>query len=328
MTTQLQLSVASEPNLAERFDLISDCISENFRAPWHAEPVGSQHRPATMSWACADGVVVSRAQMSPMRLVNDTPCRHAAPKYYTYTSNQAALLKVQGRPHLHVQPEEFLILSSDLACEWIVPHDYTTSCFIIDSVLFHEYVPNAEAMVARRLSVPFGLDSILHATLNSAWAASCAGLFEDVGPKLARAFLHTLSAASPTSDFAARGRAKTSLEIRRAQVRAFIERHYASPDLAVADIARHLHLSQRYLQMAFESEDLTPSEYLRNCRLTACAKLLRDPQQASRTITEISFACGFNSSAHFSTEFRRAYGMSPRRYRSAATEGELTHAAH
>lgn len=60
-----------------------------------------------------------------------------------------------------------------------------------------------------------------------------------------------------------------------------------------------------------------PLAYLRKCRLNACARLLRDPQWAKSSITEICFACGFSSSAHFSTEFKRTFGLSPREYRQA-----------
>ena len=83
-------------------------------------------------------------------------------------------------------------------------------------------------------------------------------------------------------------------------------------------IARELQVSQRYLQLAFCADDTSPSAYLRKCRLDACARLLRDPRWHKRSITEIGFACGFNSSAHLSTEFRRTFGVSPREYRRAA----------
>jgi len=60
--------------------------------------------------------------------------------------------------------------------------------------------------------------------------------------------------------------------------------------------------------------------YLRSIRLAACARLLRDPACRDRSITQVSFDCGFNSSAHFSTEFRRMYGLTPRDYRRTAAD--------
>ncbi|MEJ0037756.1 MAG: helix-turn-helix transcriptional regulator [Gammaproteobacteria bacterium] len=200
-----------------------------------------------------------------------------------------------------------------MATEWRVPHEFTTSCLIIDNALFNEHVPHAADLLGRRLSFPFGLDAILRAMFESAWAITCAGQFADLGIPVVRAMLQILSAARP--EVQAQGPRRTHLEIRRSQVRRFIERHYARPDLSIASIASSLKLSPRYVQMAFRSERTTPSEYLRHCRLAASAQLLCDPEQGARTITEIAFACGFNSAAHFSSEFKHTYGVSPRDFR-------------
>lgn len=314
--TQVQSCEASGSNLVERFNFISHTISENFHAPFKAQPVGMQHRPAVQSWACADGVVASRAFMSPMRLANRTTRLRPPSVYYVFVADQPCWFRPKNGADVLLPPSEFLISTSDMACEWLVQNDYSTDSFIIDRVLFDEYVPNSAALVGRRMKFPFGLDALMRATLESAWQASYAGRFDQVGPTLVRAFLEMLSTASVCQD---RGRqaAKTSLDVRRAQVRAFIERNYARPDLSVSCIAEHLKLSRRYVQLALASDDETPTGYLRSCRLTASARLLSDAANAQRSITEIAFACGFNSSAHFSNEFKRAYGVTPREFRAS-----------
>jgi AraC family L-rhamnose operon regulatory protein RhaS len=65
-------------------------------------------------------------------------------------------------------------------------------------------------------------------------------------------------------------------------------------------------------------EGLTPSEYLRVCGLEAARRLLSSAALADHSITEIAFECGFTSSAHFSTEFRKRFGRSPRSFRQSA----------
>ena len=203
-----------------------------------------------------------------------------------------------------------------MANEWIVPREFTTTCLIIDSALIDEYLPRAADLLALRLALPFGLDAVLRAMIESAWAMCCAGRFEQLGTQLVRTVLQTLSTVPASGEPIPLPHHKSPLEIRRAQARGFIERHYDRPDLSVTTIAEHLKVSRRYLQMAFKSDCTTPSEYLRTCRLAAAARLLRDPEQGGRTITEIAFACGFNSSPHFSSEFKQAYGVSPRCYRA------------
>jgi AraC-like DNA-binding protein len=111
----------------------------------------------------------------------------------------------------------------------------------------------------------------------------------------------------------------SAVEFRRAQIKTFIQENYAKPGLSTEDIANHLGVTPRYVQIALASEGLTPSEYLKVCRLQAARRLLSSTALADRSITEIAFECGFTSSAHFSTEFRKCFGASPRSFRRSAT---------
>jgi len=108
---------------------------------------------------------------------------------------------------------------------------------------------------------------------------------------------------------------RCAVDFRRAQIKAFIQQNYAKPGLSTEDIAQHLEITPRYVQMALAAEGRTPSEYLKVCRLQAARRLLSSPALADRSITEIAFECGFTNSAHFSTEFRKRFGDSPRHFR-------------
>src|SRR5216684_4138331 len=124
--TDIKISHADSPNLVERFGLLSSMISENFSAPWSAEPVGVEHKAAHLSWACADGVSISRAEMSPIRLFNPGTKRQGAGKFYAATTNQPSILKVEGREPIHLDPDEFVIISSFTPSEWVITRPYTT----------------------------------------------------------------------------------------------------------------------------------------------------------------------------------------------------------
>ncbi|MCP3407234.1 helix-turn-helix transcriptional regulator [Bradyrhizobium sp. CCGB01] len=57
---------------------------------------------------------------------------------------------------------------------------------------------------------------------------------------------------------------------------------------------------------------LPPHRWQMLQRIERARRLLRDP---NRTLTEIAYACGYASSAHFSTSFGRTTGKTPSEYR-------------
>jgi AraC-like DNA-binding protein len=306
-----------ESDITERFALISNMISENFQVPWTAQPVGMEHRPASLCWAQAEGVRFCHAEMSPLRLTNLDAKPACSDLYYIYTADQHSCVRLASGAVVNLHACDFLIHDADMPLEWLVPNAYTTRSLLIDKALFHEYVPRDSTLIGRRLCFAYGVEKILSDMMDAAWAVTRAGHFEESGQKMVRAFLDVLSMFPQRQEGTAAPSSQSALQLRRLQVKAFIDKHYAMPGLGVAAIAEHLHLSPRYLQMAFASDDITPSDYLRNRRLAACASLLCDHAKRSVSITEIALSCGFNSSAYFSTEFRRVYGMSPRAYRAA-----------
>jgi AraC-like DNA-binding protein len=116
-----------------------------------------------------------------------------------------------------------------------------------------------------------------------------------------------LTAPSKTS-------ARTStLSLRAKQL---VEDRLDDPDFDREELAAALGMSVRALSRLFSSARTSPSEYIRSRRLERCRYALLETKMASLTVTEVAFANGFNDSSHFSSAFRKAYGMSPRDYRA------------
>jgi AraC-like DNA-binding protein len=106
-----------------------------------------------------------------------------------------------------------------------------------------------------------------------------------------------------------------SLDTLRERAKAYVLANLNRSDLSVAEIARQMGCSSRYVFKAFQAEQTTPSDYLWQSRLEqARERLLQDP---GRSISAIAYALGFSSSAHFSRAFRQRYDSSPREYRQA-----------
>ena len=109
-----------------------------------------------------------------------------------------------------------------------------------------------------------------------------------------------------------------------ARLKAHIREHAADPRLGTRDVAAAFGLSERYVQMLFQGDGTTVRDYVRRQRLDEARRQLANPARRDRTITEIAYASGFSSSAHFSTAFRMQYGLSPREFRSQTLGREPT----
>lgn len=103
----------------------------------------------------------------------------------------------------------------------------------------------------------------------------------------------------------------------RYRAQAYIREHLRDPALTVAAISAALGCSTRYLHRAFAHEPRTISETVLAMRIERCVEELQ--RRPDRTISEIAFAWGFSSSAHFSRVFRKTVGKTPSQVRAAAT---------
>lgn len=138
--------------------------------------------------------------------------------------------------------------------------------------------------------------------------AGSAGRLGDAALDLAAAFV--TGAAGP-----ARSRQSELVE----DIRAYIRRHIGDPDLSPAVIAKAHHISVRYLQRLFQQDKQTVSGFLRAARLEGCRADLADPALADHSVAEIRARWGFRDAAVFCRAFKRAYGVSPVRYRRSGT---------
>lgn len=83
--------------------------------------------------------------------------------------------------------------------------------------------------------------------------------------------------------------------------------------LSLDELADMVMLSQRQLQRMFRTYlGLTPTQYYLNLRLRRARELLL---QTSMSIMDVTIACGFQSSCHFSKSYRNLFGYSPSRER-------------
>jgi AraC family transcriptional regulator, positive regulator of tynA and feaB len=108
--------------------------------------------------------------------------------------------------------------------------------------------------------------------------------------------------------------------VRCARLKSYIESSLTNPELSLEGIAQACNTSVRSIHRAFAADPAgSVWKYIWQRRLSHCAAELRDPRHANRSITDICFFWGFNSSSHFSRLFSDQFGVPPSEYRSAVS---------
>lgn len=116
--------------------------------------------------------------------------------------------------------------------------------------------------------------------------------------------------------------AKTTVAERQSEyyvkrAKKFIEDNYSEP-IAVTDIAEYLRLDRTYFYRLFvKSEGVAPSDYIREVRLSAAARMLENNKLSVR---EVAQSAGFGNMAYFYKRFSEKHGMTPKQYQETKKE--------
>lgn len=98
------------------------------------------------------------------------------------------------------------------------------------------------------------------------------------------------------------------------EARAYIDAHYAVPEISLGSVAAHLNLSPSHLSAVFSRENgASFKEYLTHVRIRHAKELLRGSTLRGFEIAE---AVGYVDPHYFSTVFKKVTGRSPREFRN------------
>jgi len=94
-------------------------------------------------------------------------------------------------------------------------------------------------------------------------------------------------------------------------VKGWLESHLGDPHLTLEAIAKANDISLRYLHALFRLEGTSVSHWIWNRRLERSFDMLLKNDNDAHSLTDIAYLVGFSSSSHFSTMFRRKFGIRP-----------------
>ena len=99
-----------------------------------------------------------------------------------------------------------------------------------------------------------------------------------------------------------------------------INDNLSDSDLTVDVITKEVGISRAQLHRKMkEMTGLSISEFIRNIRLEQAVRLLKEQKV---NVTQVAYIVGFSNLAHFSTVFRKQFGVSPTDYIEQKTQDE------
>jgi len=241
-----------------------------------------------------------------------------APRLYSF------LLQAKGSSVFqHCGQEAHLGEGDFTLCDSAAPHSFsvedqsTVIMLRVDGATLKEHLPTPERFCGMRLRHEVGLTAPMSAMVEKLDGRLEGGFASVYDASIAR---HLLEMMAMSYAIAFDGLPDLSAVIkgRHAEVVRHIEDRLRDPKLSPASIAEGLRISPRYLRTVFAGTGEKVSAYIIRRRLEECARQIRNPAWAGHTLTEIAFAWGFNSAAHFTRTFHEQFGMAPREYRRAA----------
>jgi AraC-like DNA-binding protein len=106
--------------------------------------------------------------------------------------------------------------------------------------------------------------------------------------------------------------------VRAARLEAIKAELVRDPTLQIAALAARQGVSTRYVQMLFEEQGTTYSDFALDRRLDSACRMLTGPRYATWSIAAIALEAGFGDLSHFNRRFKRRYLKTPTDHRRQA----------
>jgi len=174
----------------------------------------------------------------------------------------------------------------------------------------------SQPMVTASVNTTYGVGRIL-ADMCAAMVLEADALTDVTRAQLGERLIDVLALAldSPNGEMSDLDGSVKSERLR--QIKNYIESNLGNPLLNPERVAAACQVSVRALHYLFKGMGHSVSDYIRERRLERCLEALQMPAER-RTVTQIALAAGFNSMSHFSSAFRRRFGVTPSDARDCA----------
>jgi len=226
------------------------------------------------------------------------------------------LIEQDGRQAV-LHEREFALCDSNRSCTLTMPRRFHHDTLMIDGRTLRAALREPERFTARPMRGDTGPGRIFLSMLG-ALRETVADLDERAGACVSDSLVDMLGATVASLHGEAERLPENNLETyHRERIRSLTNERLFDPNLSVESIAAEVKLSSRYIYRLFEHEPETLSIWIWRKRLEAARRAILSRSQRHRSLTDIAYSVGFKDPAHFSRQFKAAYGCSPRDFRAS-----------
>jgi AraC-like DNA-binding protein len=180
-------------------------------------------------------------------------------------------------------------------------------------------VSDLDTVLARRLPQVEALRLLTtHAAALDGQALTSPALRQAFAAHLADLVILAIGVSCEAAEVA-RGRGLPAARLRA--IKDDVHARISDERLSATDIASRHNVTARYVQLLFEADGGTFSEYVVEQRLARAYRMLTDAKYADRTIGAIAFDVGFSNLSYFNRTFRRRYEVTPSDIRESGRRG-------
>ena len=198
-------------------------------------------------------------------------------------------------------------------------HGFQPVTLRIGRALLMPLLPHAEAALMRPITADQPAFQLLRTYLDVLWRDDTLRSPDVVRAAVAHIADLVALAVGTTRDAGALAAGRGLRAARLEAVKQWTLDRLHWPGLSIGDAAAAQRVSPRYVQMLFETNDLTFSKFLLQQRLAFAHRLLGNATLAARQISAIAFDAGFGDLSYFNRTFRAAFGETPSDFRRRAT---------
>ncbi|WP_370270734.1 helix-turn-helix domain-containing protein [Nioella sp.] len=218
----------------------------------------------------------------------------------------------QGGREAVIKPNQIFFIDTTLPFE-IDTDDIRTRSIYLNSHFWQEVFPERELYTATALDCDRGLGYTCKTMIDEMF-----GMEWDIQhcamQRLAGCLANLLAVSMVTNNpLERRGHGSNEQTLQR--IHEAILRNLADPDLDCARIAEEVGLSVRQVHAVFSGTGSTLMRHIWKRRLSRIASDLANVNLSHKPVSTIAFEWGFNEAAHFSRQFKAAFGMPPAKYR-------------